>query len=32
MAGERFRIPAFLDGLSIEPGMWKKVGLGRANR
>jgi hypothetical protein len=27
-AGETFRIPAFLDGLSIEPGLWKKVGQG----
>jgi len=25
-AGEMFRIPAYLDHLSIEPCMWKKVG------
>src|SRR5260370_35434997 len=29
-AGEMFRIPAYLDHLSIEPCMWKKVGAGKA--
>jgi len=29
-AGEMFRIPAYLDHLSIEPCMWKKVGAGAA--